>query len=199
MENAPKTAHSYPSPLQNRNRSLVSDLHSSEFLNSERSVLTQDSSRHQFLTINAPDPGHTDLQEHSSSRNAQAYLNFDSHVIASNSPQLDEKRASLLSSTNGSPKTIRTAFSLDSNNAQNQGSPVLQHVVKSLHSQPPLPEKKRISEGERSFGSVSPSSSGFSSPHSGSTISIPFPNVLPDFSKVLSDSSIQGKVCLGII
>lgn len=191
MENAPKTALSYPSPLQNRNRSLVSDLHSSEFLNSERSVLTQDSSRHQFLTINAPDPGHTDLQEHSSSRNAQAYLNFDSHVIASNTPQLDEKQASLLSSTNGSPKTIRTAFSLDSNNTQNQGSPVLQHVVKSLHSQPPLPEKKRISEGERSFGSVSPSSSGFSSPHSGSTISIPFPNVLPDFSKVLSESSIQ--------
>lgn len=191
MENAPKTALSYQSSLKNINRSLVSDLHSSEFLNSERSVLTQDSSGHQFLTINASDPGHTDLQEHSSSRNIQAYLNFDSHVIASNNPQLGEKKASLLSSTNGSPKTIRTAFSLDSNNTQNQGSPVLQHVVKNLYSQPPLPEKKRISEGERSFGSVSPSSSGFSSPHSGSTISIPFPNVLPDFSKVISESPIQ--------
>ncbi|NXD28239.1 TENS3 protein, partial [Spelaeornis formosus] len=61
-----------------------------------------------------------------------------------------------------------------------------------LHAQPPLPEKKRSSEGERSFGSVSPSSSGFSSPHSGSTISIPFPNVLPDFSKMLSTSPVPG-------
>ncbi|ELW64477.1 Tensin-3 [Tupaia chinensis] len=52
-----------------------------------------------------------------------------------------------------------------------------------LTGQPPLPEKKRASEGDRSLGSVSPSSSGFSSPHSGSTVSIPFPNVLPDFSK----------------
>ncbi|XP_059511940.1 tensin-3 isoform X2 [Myotis daubentonii] len=49
--------------------------------------------------------------------------------------------------------------------------------------QPPLPEKKRASEGDRSLGSVSPASSGFSSPHSGSTMSIPFPSVLPDFSK----------------
>lgn len=53
----------------------------------------------------------------------------------------------------------------------------------SLPGQPPLPEKKRASEGDRSLGSVSPSSSGFSSPHSGSTMSIPFPNILPDFSK----------------
>ncbi|NXD35448.1 TENS3 protein, partial [Copsychus sechellarum] len=60
----------------------------------------------------------------------------------------------------------------------------------NLHAQPPLPEKKRSSEGERSFASVSPSSSGFSSPHSGSTISIPFPNVLPDFSKMLSPSPV---------
>lgn len=49
--------------------------------------------------------------------------------------------------------------------------------------QPPLPEKKRASEGDPSLGSVSPASSGFSSPHSGSTMSIPFPSVLPDFSK----------------
>ncbi|XP_048864422.1 tensin-3 isoform X1 [Brienomyrus brachyistius] len=48
--------------------------------------------------------------------------------------------------------------------------------------QPPLPEKRRISEGEHSLGSGSPALSGFSSPHSGSTISIPFPSVLPDFS-----------------
>ncbi|XP_073534449.1 tensin-3 isoform X2 [Phyllobates terribilis] len=186
MENTPKSALSYQSSLKSRNRSLVSDLHSSEFLSSERSVLAQDSSPgHHFLT------GPTDPQEPSASRNAQAYLNFDSHAVVSNNPQLDEKQVSFLSSTNGSPKILRTALSLDSQSSQNQGSPVLQHVVKNLHSQPPLPEKKRISEGERSFGSASPSSSGFSSPHSGSTISIPFPNVLPDFSKVLSESPIQ--------
>ncbi|NXO14513.1 TENS3 protein, partial [Oriolus oriolus] len=64
------------------------------------------------------------------------------------------------------------------------------HHGGSLHAQPPLPEKKRSSEGEHSFASVSPSSSGFSSPHSGSTISLPFPNVLPDFSKMLSPSPV---------
>ncbi|XP_072009226.1 tensin-3 isoform X2 [Engystomops pustulosus] len=192
MENAPKSTPSFQSSLKNRNKSLVSDLQSSEFLSPERSALNQDSSLgHQFLTISDSNPGHTDLQEHNASRNARAYLNFDSHVIASNNPQLHEKQMSLHSSTNGSPKTIRTQFSLDNNVSQNQGSPGLQHMVKNIQSQPPLPEKKRISEGERSFGSVSPSSSGFSSPHSGSTISIPFPNVLPDFSKVISESSIQ--------
>lgn len=57
-------------------------------------------------------------------------------------------------------------------------------------AQPPLPEKKRVSEGEQSLGSRSPSLSGFSSPNSGSTVSIPFPNTLPDFSaRVLSASS----------
>lgn len=62
-------------------------------------------------------------------------------------------------------------------------SPGLQGQGGSLPGQPPLPEKKRASEGDRSLGSVSPSSSGFSSPHSGSTISIPFPSALPDFSR----------------
>uniref|UniRef100_A0A670YQJ1 Tensin 3 n=1 Tax=Pseudonaja textilis TaxID=8673 RepID=A0A670YQJ1_PSETE len=52
-----------------------------------------------------------------------------------------------------------------------------------MYPETPLPEKKRVSEAECSFGSVSPSSV-FSSPHSGSTIRIPFPNVLPDFSNV---------------
>lgn len=36
------------------------------------------------------------------------------------------------------------------------------------------------SDGEHSQGSVSPAASGFSSPHSGSSINIPFPNVLPE-------------------
>ncbi|KAM5273637.1 tensin-3 [Ctenodactylus gundi] len=62
-------------------------------------------------------------------------------------------------------------------------SPGLQGHGGTLPGQPPLPEKKRASEGDRSLGSVSPSSSGFSSPHSGSTVSIPFPSVLPDFSR----------------
>ncbi|XP_018616201.2 tensin 3-2 isoform X2 [Scleropages formosus] len=50
--------------------------------------------------------------------------------------------------------------------------------------QPSLPEKRRVSEGEgeHSLGTGSPALSGFSSPHSGSTISIPFPSVLPDLS-----------------
>ncbi|XP_058152638.1 tensin-3 isoform X2 [Dasypus novemcinctus] len=70
-----------------------------------------------------------------------------------------------------------------------QLSPGLQGPGAALPGQPPLPEKKRASEGDRSFGSISPSSSGFSSPHSGSTISIPFPSVLPDFSKASERAS----------
>uniref|UniRef100_A0A674F3D0 Tensin 3 n=1 Tax=Salmo trutta TaxID=8032 RepID=A0A674F3D0_SALTR len=47
---------------------------------------------------------------------------------------------------------------------------------------PLLPEKRRASDGEHSLGRASPAPSGFSSPHSGSSLSIPFPNVLPDLS-----------------
>ena len=40
--------------------------------------------------------------------------------------------------------------------------------------QPPLlPEKRRASDGEHSLGTASPALSGFSSPHSGSSLSIP--------------------------
>lgn len=53
---------------------------------------------------------------------------------------------------------------------------------------PHLPEKKRASDGEHSFRTASPSLSGFSSPHSGSSLSIPFPNVLPDLSSQTSGS-----------
>ncbi|XP_068605455.1 si:ch211-191a24.3 [Brachionichthys hirsutus] len=57
--------------------------------------------------------------------------------------------------------------------------------------QPPvLPEKKRASDGEHPLGTASPALSGFSSPHSGSSLSIPFPNVLPDLSaQMLSTAS----------
>ncbi|XP_037643796.1 tensin-3-like isoform X2 [Sebastes umbrosus] len=55
---------------------------------------------------------------------------------------------------------------------------------------PLLPEKKRASDGEHSLGTASPALSGFSSPHSGSSLSIPFPNVLPDLSaQTLSTAS----------
>ncbi|XP_076828075.1 tensin-3 isoform X2 [Brachyhypopomus gauderio] len=45
---------------------------------------------------------------------------------------------------------------------------------------PPLPEKRRASDCDHSLGSASPAPSGFSSPHSGSSLSIPFPSVLPE-------------------
>lgn len=63
--------------------------------------------------------------------------------------------------------------------------------------QPPLlPEKKRASEGEHSLGTASPALSGFSSPHSGSSLSIPFPNVLPDLSAQIpgTASPLPGKL-----
>ncbi|XP_059200511.1 tensin-3-like isoform X2 [Centropristis striata] len=58
-----------------------------------------------------------------------------------------------------------------------------QNQLQLPQMQPPLlPEKKRGSDGEHSLGTASPALSGFSSPHSGSSLSIPFPNVLPDLS-----------------
>ncbi|KAL2097274.1 hypothetical protein ACEWY4_006481 [Coilia grayii] len=61
--------------------------------------------------------------------------------------------------------------------AESEGSP--QHQ-QQFHQPPLLPEKRRASDGEHSLGSASPALSGFSSPHSGSSLSIPFPNVLPE-------------------
>ena len=75
-------------------------------------------------------------------------------------------------------------------------SPVLQGPGPPLPGQPPLPEKKRASEGDRSCGSASPSSSGFSSPRSGSTVSIPFPNVLPDFSRPPEATALSLGTCI---
>ncbi|XP_069469436.1 tensin-3 isoform X2 [Ambystoma mexicanum] len=142
-------------------------------------------------------------QDQELSTTGQAYLNFGVSGSSLGGTQLDDKQSMFLARANGSPKTVHSTqlcgimdnghlqHSLGMTSAgSSQGSPVLQRAGMNLHSQPPLPEKKRISEGERSFGSISPSSSGFSSPHSGSTISIPFPNVLPDFSKLLSTSPL---------
>lgn len=68
-------------------------------------------------------------------------------------------------------------------------------VQNQLLVPPLLPEKKRASDGEHSLGTASPALSGFSSPHSGSSLSIPFPNVLPDLSaQTLSTASpLPGK------
>uniref|UniRef100_A0A8C6WZ68 Tensin 3 n=1 Tax=Neogobius melanostomus TaxID=47308 RepID=A0A8C6WZ68_9GOBI len=66
----------------------------------------------------------------------------------------------------------------------------LQVVMEGHHLPPLLPEKKRASDGEHSLGTASPALSGFSSPHSGSSLSIPFPNVLPDLSTQMSGTPL---------
>uniref|UniRef100_A0A8C3DDP5 Tensin 3 n=1 Tax=Corvus moneduloides TaxID=1196302 RepID=A0A8C3DDP5_CORMO len=141
-------------------------------------------------------------QEHAISSSARAYLSYSAGTRDSSSPQ-EATQATCITNTNTSKTLSSSVASADGNDflTQNflpvacghnsQNSAVQHHHGGNQHAQPPLPEKKRSSEGERSFASVSPSSSGFSSPHSGSTISIPFPNVLPDFSKMLSPSPVS--------
>uniref|UniRef100_A0A8C3R7I0 Tensin 3 n=1 Tax=Cyanoderma ruficeps TaxID=181631 RepID=A0A8C3R7I0_9PASS len=139
-------------------------------------------------------------QEHISSSSNRAYLSYSG--TRDSSSLREETQATCIGNASASKTHTSSVASADDNdfltqsfltvvsghNSQNHA--VLHHHGGNLHAQPPLPEKKRSSEGERSFASVSPSSSGFSSPHSGSTISIPFPNVLPDFSKMLSPSPV---------
>ncbi|XP_062941757.1 tensin-3 isoform X2 [Cynocephalus volans] len=128
---------------------------------------------------------------------SQAFLGFGTSLMGSGLPLREDPGALLANSHGvspapGAPLTAAGAadngflshsFLTAAPGRGSQHSPGLQGEGVTLAGQPPLPEKKRASEGDRSLGSVSPSSSGFSSPHSGSTISIPFPNVLPDFSK----------------
>ncbi|XP_057160546.1 tensin-3 isoform X2 [Ursus arctos] len=129
----------------------------------------------------------------------QAFLSFGTAPVGSGLPPGEDPGA-LLAHSHGAPQapgTPRMAAAAADNGFLSHGfltvtpghsshhSPVLPGQGLSLPGQPPLPEKKRASEGDRSLGSASPSSSGFSSPHSGSTVSIPFPNVLPDFPKPL--------------
>ncbi|XP_042662609.1 tensin-3 isoform X4 [Tyto alba] len=141
-------------------------------------------------------------QEPAVSSSARAYLSYSGGDRGSSSLR-EEKQASFIANTSISPKTLSSSVASAEDNGfltqnfltvasghNSQNSAVQQHHGGNPHGQPPLPEKKRSSEGDRSFASVSPSSSGFSSPHSGSTISIPFPNVLPDFSKTLSTSPV---------
>ncbi|XP_068008702.1 tensin-3 isoform X4 [Melanerpes formicivorus] len=141
-------------------------------------------------------------QEPAISSSAQSYLMYSGGSRSSSSPR-EEKQSTFIASAGICPKTMSSSvasaedsgsltqnFIAVASGHNSQNSVVQQHHGGNLHTQPPLPEKKRSSEGDRSFASVSPSSSGFSSPHSGSTISIPFPNVLPDFSKTLSISPV---------
>ncbi|XP_032100153.1 tensin-3 isoform X3 [Sapajus apella] len=134
---------------------------------------------------------------------SQAFLGFSTAQVGSGLPPEEDLGALLANSHGASPAP---GIPLTATGAADNGflshnfltvapghsgrySPGLQGQSATLPGQPPLPEKKRASEGDRSLGSVSPSSSGFSSPHSGSTISIPFPNVLPDFSKTSEAAS----------
>ncbi|XP_039565490.1 tensin-3 isoform X5 [Passer montanus] len=140
-------------------------------------------------------------QEHDSSSSAHAYLSYSAGTRDSSSPQEETQVTCMASASMFKTLSSSVASADDSDfltqnitvvsghNSQNS-SAVLHHYGGNVHAQPPLPEKKRSSEGECSFSSMSPSSSDFSSPHSGSTISIPFPNVLPDFSKMLSSSPV---------
>ncbi|XP_019814461.2 tensin-3 isoform X7 [Bos indicus] len=128
----------------------------------------------------------------------QAFLSFSTAPMAGGGLPAGEDPGALLANSHGAaqaPGNPLTAAEAADNSFLSHSfltvapghsghhSPVLQGPGLALPGQPPLPEKKRTSEGDRSFGSVSPSSSGFSSPHSGSTMSIPFPNIIPDFSK----------------
>lgn len=145
-------------------------------------------------------------QEHLSSSSTRAYLSYGGPRDSSS--LREETQATCIGNPSTSETLTSPVASADDNDflTQNfltaasghnsQNSAVLHHHGGNLHAQPPLPEKKRSSEGERSFASVSPSSTGFSSPNSGSTISIPFPNVLPDFSKMLSPSPVPGRFCI---
>ncbi|XP_074398095.1 tensin-3 isoform X8 [Zonotrichia albicollis] len=140
-------------------------------------------------------------QEHGISSSAHAYLSYSTGTRDSSSSQ-EETQATCIANASTSKTLSSSVASADDNDflMQNfltvtsghnsRNSAVPHHHGGNLHAQPPLPEKTRSSEGECSVYSVSPSSSGFSSPHSGSTISIPFPNVLPDFSKMLSPSPV---------
>uniref|UniRef100_A0A8C2UCB5 Tensin 3 n=1 Tax=Coturnix japonica TaxID=93934 RepID=A0A8C2UCB5_COTJA len=139
------------------------------------------------------------------SNSAQPYRSYNGANVGISSPQ-EEKEATFIANTSISSKTMSSPVESAEDEgflAQNFLAMTSGHISQNnavhpclggnLHSQPPLPEKKRSSEGDRSFISISPSSSGFSSPHSGSTISIPFPSVLPDFSNTLNTSLVPEK------
>ncbi|XP_023381910.1 tensin-3 [Pteropus vampyrus] len=119
----------------------------------------------------------------------QAFLGFGTAPVVSGLPP-GEDPGTLSGNSHGAPQppsTLRTAAVAPDDGFLPHGFLAMApghggHHGPALQG-PPLPEKKRASEGDRSLGSVSPSSSGFSSPHSGSTASIPFPHILPDLPR----------------
>ncbi|XP_051871841.1 tensin-3-like isoform X3 [Pristis pectinata] len=159
----------------NVSESLTANLHQGNAgATSTMHSLPADSSNLNYGVNGGPhNDGKKDILQNHPAGSSNAALNM-------NSP------ATTLLGTSGLQEGIHTAV-----NGQAQNSAPLMHDVLGLTAHPPLPEKKRISEGDHSFMSISPASSGFSSPHSGSTISIPFPSILPDFSKVISTSAVQ--------
>ncbi|KAJ7322739.1 hypothetical protein JRQ81_019026 [Phrynocephalus forsythii] len=143
------------------------------------------SGKESSLTGQQQDPG--------ASTSIQAFFGYSGN----NSQFLGEKSPTCMTNTYHSSKTMKSPEdggflqqvffpSASGHNHQNSTIQQIQGII--AHPQPPLPEKMRTSEVDHCFSSISPSSSGFSIPHSGSTISIPFPNVLPDFSKVVNTS-----------
>ncbi|XP_058870958.1 tensin-3-like isoform X5 [Acipenser ruthenus] len=200
-ESNSKTPVSLQSSLTGMSRSTTHCLGSAEFSASSVNP-SQDSVLLSQYTASQISPN-----SHSSPREFQqgtkACWSSSKSRGVSGGQQFDGQHTSMFASLpmgTNSPSTgkLQVSALLDNENPQHglltaagglgQHSPTSRHTGMNMALQPPLPEKKRVSEGERSFCSISPSSSGFSSPHSGSTISIPFPSVLPDFSKVLSTS-----------
>ncbi|EMP34345.1 Tensin-3 [Chelonia mydas] len=203
----PACAISRNSPIPTGERPTGNYLVSSEFSSpiQDGSLLSHfQSPGLQIISLNSREDSSLDQQQEPAGHpSARAYLNYGGTSVSSN-PPLEEKQPVFMANASSSPKTMSSPLASTADNGflahnlltvasghKSQSSTIQQHHGMNLHPQPPLPEKKRTSEGDRSFGSISPSSSGFSSPHSGSTISIPFPNVLPDFSKVLSTSPLS--------
>ncbi|XP_059584543.1 tensin-3 isoform X5 [Alligator mississippiensis] len=201
-----RPTHSHQLSMTGNNRPTGSYLLPSEFSSSvqEDSLFSLfPSPGLQVISLSSQETSSSEQQQEPSAKtSARTYLNYGGVSVGS-SPSLEEKQATFMVKSNSSPKTMSSPLASEEDNGflehnfltmttghNSQNSTTQQKHGMNLHPQPPLPEKKRSSEGERSFGSISPSSSGFSSPHSGSTISIPFPNVLPDFSKVLSTSPV---------
>ncbi|KAM6104192.1 tensin-3 isoform 3-T3 [Theristicus caerulescens] len=205
LESSPKASPSLQLSMGN-SRPLGGYLVPSEFSNAVQDVCLLSHFQTpglQVVTLSSLENSPAEPQEEPAvSSSARAYLNYTGGNRGSSSPR-EEKQATFIANTSISPKTVSSSVASAEDNGfltqnfltvasghNSQNIAVQQHHGGNLYAQPPLPEKKRSSEGDRSFASVSPSSSGFSSPHSGSTISIPFPNVLPDFSKMLSTSPV---------
>ncbi|XP_071592327.1 tensin-3 [Heliangelus exortis] len=149
----------------------------------------------QLVTLNSLEKSVAEpQQERAASSSNQAYLCYNGGNMGSRSPldmSISPKTVSLSVASAKDNGFLTQNFLTVTSGHSSQNSAVQQHHGGSLNTQPRLPEKKRTPEGDRSFASVSPSSSGFSVPHSGSTISIPFPSVLPDFSKMISTSPVS--------